>query len=135
MRRSRSRAPPSAQGHRGAWLKDEEFAVGEDAVRDLIRYYTARPGFGRWSANWPVWPARPCAVSWSTRIVPYWSRRQSFGLCRGAQVPPWRRRGEHQIGAVTGLAWTEVGGELLTIESVTVPGKGMVKTTGKLARS
>ncbi len=38
----------------------------------------------------------------------------------------------HQIGAVTGLAWTEVGGELLTIESVTVPGKGLVKTTGKL---
>lgn len=39
---------------------------------------------------------------------------------------------EHQIGAVTGLAWTEVGGELLTIESVTVPGKGAVRTTGKL---
>jgi ATP-dependent Lon protease len=39
---------------------------------------------------------------------------------------------EHQVGAVTGLAWTEVGGELLTIESVTVPGKGVVKTTGKL---
>src|SRR3569623_133439 len=39
---------------------------------------------------------------------------------------------EDQIGAVTGLAWTEVGGELLTIESVTVPGKGQIKTTGKL---
>ena len=39
---------------------------------------------------------------------------------------------EHQIGAVTGLAWTEVGGELLTIEAVTVPGKGQIKTTGKL---
>jgi len=39
---------------------------------------------------------------------------------------------ENQIGAVTGLAWTEVGGELLTIESVTVQGKGMVKTTGTL---
>jgi ATP-dependent Lon protease len=39
---------------------------------------------------------------------------------------------EDQIGAVTGLAWTEVGGELLTIESVTVTGKGMVKTTGTL---
>ena len=37
-----------------------------------------------------------------------------------------------QIGAVTGLAWTEVGGELLTIEAVTVPGKGAIKTTGKL---
>jgi ATP-dependent Lon protease len=39
---------------------------------------------------------------------------------------------EDQIGAVTGLAWTEVGGELLTIEAVTVPGKGVIKTTGKL---
>ncbi|HEU0043722.1 endopeptidase La [Sphingomonas sp.] len=39
---------------------------------------------------------------------------------------------EHQIGAVTGLAWTEVGGELLTIESVTVPGKGAAKLTGTL---
>src|SRR3712207_7241197 len=41
---------------------------------------------------------------------------------------------EDQIGAVTGLAWTEVGGELLTIEAVTVPGKGQIKTTGKLDR-
>jgi ATP-dependent Lon protease len=39
---------------------------------------------------------------------------------------------EDQVGAVTGLAWTEVGGELLTIEAVTVPGKGNIKTTGKL---
>jgi ATP-dependent Lon protease len=39
---------------------------------------------------------------------------------------------EDQIGAVTGLAWTEVGGELLTIEAVTVPGKGQIKWTGKL---
>ncbi len=39
---------------------------------------------------------------------------------------------EDQIGAVTGLAWTEVGGELLTIEAVTVPGKGLISTTGKL---
>lgn len=39
---------------------------------------------------------------------------------------------EDQIGAVTGLAWTEVGGELLTIEAVTAPGKGLIKTTGKL---
>ncbi|RYD87241.1 MAG: endopeptidase La, partial [Sphingomonadales bacterium] len=39
---------------------------------------------------------------------------------------------EDQVGAVTGLAWTEVGGELLTIEAVTVPGKGAISTTGKL---
>src|SRR3546814_11524182 len=39
---------------------------------------------------------------------------------------------EEQVGAVTGLAWTEVGGELLTIEAVTAAGKGQVRTTGKL---
>ena len=39
---------------------------------------------------------------------------------------------ENQLGQVTGLAWTEVGGELLTIESVVLPGKGKVVTTGKL---
>ena len=39
---------------------------------------------------------------------------------------------EAQVGAVTGLAWTEVGGELLTIESVTTPGKGEIRSTGKL---
>ncbi len=52
-----------------------------------------------------------------------------------AGVPKYRfgvGEEENQIGAVTGLAWTEVGGELLTIEAVTVPGKGGVKTTGKL---
>lgn len=41
---------------------------------------------------------------------------------------------EAQVGAVTGLAWTSVGGELLTIESVTTPGKGEIKTTGKLGQ-
>jgi ATP-dependent Lon protease len=52
-----------------------------------------------------------------------------------AGVPKYRHGvsdEENQVGAVTGLAWTEVGGELLTIESVTVPGKGAVRTTGKL---
>jgi ATP-dependent Lon protease len=39
---------------------------------------------------------------------------------------------ENQVGQVTGLAWTEVGGELLTIESVVLPGKGKTTTTGKL---
>lgn len=56
-------------------------------------------------------------------------------LSEFAGVPRYRHElgeEENQIGAVTGLAWTEVGGELLTIESVTVPGKGMIKTTGKL---
>ncbi|MFT9099864.1 MAG: S16 family serine protease, partial [Zymomonas mobilis subsp. pomaceae] len=49
-------------------------------------------------------------------------RRYKFGISEQ----------EDQVGVVTGLAWTEVGGELLTIESVTVPGRGNIRTTGKL---
>ncbi|HCN69622.1 MAG TPA: endopeptidase La, partial [Candidatus Accumulibacter sp.] len=49
-------------------------------------------------------------------------RRYNFGVAER----------ENQIGQVTGLAWTEVGGELLTIESVVLPGKGKTTTTGKL---
>jgi len=56
-------------------------------------------------------------------------------LAEFAGVPKFRHGKsdeEPQVGAVTGLAWTEVGGELLTIESVTTPGKGEIRTTGKL---
>ena len=51
---------------------------------------------------------------------------------RRAEVPLRRGRGEDQVGVVTGLAWTEVGGELLSIEAVIVPGKGKMTITGKL---
>jgi ATP-dependent Lon protease len=61
-------------------------------------------------------------------ITPGQSRR----LPRRPKFRHGSARSEDQIGAVTGLAWTEVGGELLTIEAVTVPGKGQIKTTGKL---
>ena len=68
-----------------------------------------------------------------------WGGQQGFEAFRPTRRPDRRghfRHGmseeEDQIGAVTGLAWTEVGGELLTIEAVTVPGKGQIKTTGKL---
>jgi len=50
-------------------------------------------------------------------------RRYTFGMAEK----------QNQVGQVTGLAWTEVGGELLTIEAVTMPGKGKTITTGKLA--
>src|SRR5690242_11244759 len=114
-------------------LKDGEFTLTNEGLRDLIRYYTreagvrtlereiaklARKGLRR------ILEGKAESVTITPENLADFAgvRKFRFGLSEE----------EHQIGAVTGLAWTEVGGELLTIESVTVPGKGAVKTTGKL---
>ena len=114
-------------------LKEGEFAVTEDGLRDLIRYYTREAGvrtLEREIARLARKALRKIleGKEKSVTVTPE-------NLADFAGVRKYRHdmgEEENQIGAVTGLAWTEVGGELLTIESVTVPGKGMVKTTGKL---
>ncbi len=114
-------------------LKPEEFYFSEEALRDLIRYYTREAGvrtLEREIAKVARKALRRILEGKDTRIViapdnlAEFSGVQKYRFGMGEE--------EHQIGAVTGLAWTEVGGELLTIESVTVQGKGLVKTTGKL---
>jgi ATP-dependent Lon protease len=114
-------------------LKEGEFTVTEDAVRDLIRYYTREAGVRTLERE-------------LARLARKALRKILEGEIKKAVITPENlasyagvrkfRHGvgedENQIGAVTGLAWTEVGGELLTIESVTVPGKGQIRTTGKL---
>ncbi|MDO7833583.1 endopeptidase La [Sphingobium sp. HBC34] len=114
-------------------LKDGEFEVTEQAVRDLIRYYTREAGvrtLEREVARLARKALRKILEGAYEKIV-----ITPDNLADYAGVRKFRHgvgEDEHQIGAVTGLAWTEVGGELLTIEAVTVPGKGMIKTTGKL---
>ena len=114
-------------------LKPGEFEVSDDALRDLIRYYTREAGVRTLERE----------IAKVARKV---LRRILEGKDKAVKITPENladfsgvrkyRHGmgeeENQIGAVTGLAWTEVGGELLTIEAVTVPGKGQIKTTGKL---
>jgi ATP-dependent Lon protease len=114
-------------------LKAGEFAIEEEALRDLIRYYTREAGvrtLERELARLARKALRKILENKAESIV---ITPENLGDYAGVRK---FRHGmgeeEHQIGAVTGLAWTEVGGELLTIESVTVPGKGLVKTTGKL---
>ncbi|MGE4430474.1 MAG: endopeptidase La [Sphingobium sp.] len=115
-------------------LKDSEFVVTEDGLRDLIRYYTREAGVRTLERE-----IARLARKALRRILE--GKEQGAvtitpdNLAEFAGIRKYRHgvsEEENQIGAVTGLAWTEVGGELLTIESVTVPGKGMVKTTGKL---
>ena len=114
-------------------LKPEEFALTNEGLRDLIRYYTREAGvrtLEREIARLARKALRSILEGKATSVTV-----TPENLAEFAGVQKFRHGmsdDEAQVGAVTGLAWTEVGGELLTIESVTVPGKGAARTTGKL---
>ena len=114
-------------------LKDGEFTLETEALRDLIRYYTREAGvrtLEREIARLARKSLRQILEGKATSVT---ITPDNLGDYAGVRkYKHGMSEDEHQVGAVTGLAWTEVGGELLTIESVTVPGKGMAKTTGKL---
>ncbi|MGH6697430.1 endopeptidase La [Sphingopyxis sp.] len=114
-------------------LKAGEFELTEEGLRDLIRYYTREAGvrtLEREIARLARKALRRILEGKATSVTVTPDNLSEFAGVRKF------RHGmgdlEDQIGAVTGLAWTEVGGELLTIEAVTASGKGQVRTTGKL---
>ncbi len=114
-------------------LKDEEFSLSDDALRDVIRYYTREAGvrtLEREIAKLARKALRRILEGKATSIAITPENLSEFMGVR--KYSHGISEEENQIGAVTGLAWTEVGGELLTIEAVTVPGKGQIRTTGKL---
>jgi len=114
-------------------LKGEEWSISEDALRDVIRYYTREAGvrnLERELAGLNRKAVKEIAIGECDRVK--LTRRN---LEKFAGVPRYRFGELEQddlVGVATGLAWTEVGGELLSIEAVTVPGKGKVTSTGKL---
>jgi ATP-dependent Lon protease len=114
-------------------LKKSEWVLSEDAVRDLVRYYTREAGvrsLEREIANLARKSLKEILLKNLKKITI--SRRN---LAKYAGVRKFRygeTEANDMVGVVTGLAWTEVGGEILTIEAVTVPGKGKVIATGKL---
>lgn len=114
-------------------LKAGEFTLEDAALRDLIRFYTREAGvrtLEREIAKLARKSLRRILEGKATSITITPENLGEFAGVRKYRFGVGEE--EDQVGAVTGLAWTEVGGELLTIEAVTVPGKGMVKTTGKL---
>jgi ATP-dependent Lon protease len=114
-------------------LKPEEFAVEDEALRDLIRYYTREAGvrtLERELAKLARKSLRQILEKKTESVTVTADNLKDFAGVRKFRFG--MSEAEDQIGMVTGLAWTSVGGDLLTIESVTVPGKGIISTTGKL---
>jgi ATP-dependent Lon protease len=114
-------------------LKPGEWSISEDAIRDLVRYYTREAGVRNLEREIGALArkaVREIVSKKATKLA-----ITSKNLEKFAGVHKFRY-GEAEavdmVGVVTGLASTEVGGEILTIESVMVPGKGGVKQTGKL---
>ncbi|UTH73209.1 endopeptidase La [Chromobacterium sp. IIBBL 290-4] len=116
-------------------VKEGELAVQESALRDIVRYYTREAGVRSLDREVAkicrkvvtaslLKPGRGAKVTVSAKNLDKYLgvRRFDYGLAEE----------ENRIGQVTGLAWTEVGGELLTIEAVSLPGKGNIVRTGQL---
>ena len=115
-------------------LKKTEIAVADSAVRDIVRYYTREAGVRalereiskicRKVVKTLVLKKRDAKIAVNARNLDKFLgvRRYTFGMAEK----------ENQVGQVTGLAWTEVGGELLTIECAIMPGKGNIIRTGSL---
>jgi len=114
-------------------LKDGEFTLTNEGLRALIQKYTREAGVRTLEREIAKLARKALRKILEGKVESVTITPDNLADYAGVQK---YRHGlsetEHQIGAVTGLAWTEVGGELLTIESVTVPGKGAIKTTGKL---
>src|SRR6185369_3806268 len=114
-------------------LKEGEWKISDAGLRDLIRYHTREAGvrnLEREIANLTRKAVKEIVSGKATSI-----EITSENLDAYAGVRKFRYGeidGEDQVGVVTGLAWTEVGGETLTIESVMLPGKGRFQATGKL---
>ena len=115
-------------------VKDEELFVTEEAVRDIVRYYTREAGVRSLERELSKICRKVVKGLLLKQLTPKVTvdganlneflgvRKYSFGLAEK----------QNQVGQVVGLAWTEVGGDLLTIEAVTMPGKGVISRTGSL---
>jgi len=116
-----------------AGLKEGEIQIKDDAIRDLIRYYTREAGvrnLERELANLARKAVKEILMDGVAKV-----KVTAKNLDKYAGIRKFRygeAEAENLVGVTTGLAWTEVGGELLSIEAVLVPGKGRMTITGKL---
>jgi ATP-dependent Lon protease len=122
-------------------LREGELKIAEDAVQGIVRYYTRESGVRNLEREiakicrkvvkeialkgpQPAGKRKPKAIQVTAKNLDKYLGVQRFDFGRA--------EAENEIGLVTGLAWTEVGGDLLQIESTLVPGKGQLILTGQL---
>ena len=114
-------------------LRKAEWSISDEALRDLIRYYTREAGvrnLERELANLARKAIKEILMKQCAKLTVTRRNVEKFAGVRRFRFGEAEL--EDLVGVTTGLAWTEVGGEILSIEAVTVPGKGKVITTGKL---
>lgn len=122
--------PKQVKGH---GLKKGEWSISDFAIRHIIRYYTREAGvrnLEREIANLTRKAVKDVLMSGKTKV-----NVTARNLGKYAGIRRYRYgevEEENLVGVTTGLAWTEVGGELLSVEAVVMPGKGNVAHTGKL---
>ncbi len=114
-------------------LKPKEFSVSDNALREIVRTYSREAGVRNFERELNTLARKAVTeiLKGNTKAVKVTEKNIADYL----GVPRYRfgvAEGEDQVGVVTGLAWTEVGGELLTIEGVMMPGKGRMTVTGNL---
>lgn len=114
-------------------LKKSEWSISDDALRDLIRFYTREAGVRNLERELAKLARKATKRIMLENLKTVRVTPRTLGKYAGIRKFRYgETEGEDQVGVVTGLAYTEFGGDLLQIESVTVPGKGNMKTTGKL---
>jgi ATP-dependent Lon protease len=114
-------------------LRKGEWSISDDALRDLIRYYTREAGVRSLERELAKLARKATKRIMLENLKTVRVTPRTLGKYAGIRKFRYgETEGEDQVGVVTGLAYTEFGGDLLQIESVTVPGKGNMKTTGKL---
>jgi ATP-dependent Lon protease len=114
-------------------LKEGELEFTDEGLRAVIRHYTREAGVRTLERELAKVARKSLRQILENKTEKVSLTAENVGEFLGVRRYRYGvGEEEDQIGAVTGLAWTEVGGELLTIEAVTVPGKGQIKTTGKL---
>jgi ATP-dependent Lon protease len=114
-------------------LRKTEWSISPDALRDMIRYYTREAGvrnLEREIANLARKGIKEILMKNLKKVTITRRNLEKFAGVRRFRYGEAEL--EDLVGVTTGLAWTEVGGEILSVEAVTVPGKGKVITTGKL---
>jgi ATP-dependent Lon protease len=114
-------------------LKPSEWSLSEDAIRDLVRHYTREAGVRNLEREIGGLARKAVKEIVSGKAKKVAITRKNLDKYAGVKKFRYgEAESEDMVGVVTGLAWTEVGGDILSIESVVVPGKGNIKPTGQL---